>query len=169
MTEIMTYRMPFRRRRQEKTNYAKRLAFLRSGKPRLVVRKSNNSAIVQVVQYDPAGDKCMAMAQSSELKKLGWGKHGGNLPAAYLTGYLCAKKALKQSTKEAVLDIGLLTPVHGSAVFSALKGAVDAGLSIPCKADVFPSEDRIQGKHLGEGVAELMSKVKKEIDTKYGG
>ncbi|HIH16519.1 MAG TPA: 50S ribosomal protein L18, partial [Candidatus Diapherotrites archaeon] len=114
MTEINTYAMPFRRRREERTNYKKRLALLKSGKLRLVVRKTNNNSIVQVVKYAQAGDECLVVAQSGELRKLGWTRHTGNLPAAYLTGYLCGKKAKKQSLLEAVLDIGLLTPVHGS-------------------------------------------------------
>ena len=169
MTQIKTYQMPFRRRREERTNYKKRLALLKSGKLRLVVRKTNNNSIVQVVQYDPKGDKFLVVAQSAELKKLGWAKHTGNLAAAYLTGYLCSKKARKQNFTEAVLDIGLLTPVHGSGIFSALKGAVDGGLNVACDKEVFPSPDRAMGKHLGEGSAQLFEKVKKEIDAQYGG
>ena len=36
-----TYTVPFKRRRENLTNYAKRLALLKSMKPRMVVRKSN--------------------------------------------------------------------------------------------------------------------------------
>ncbi len=169
MTQINTYRMPFRRRREEKTNYKKRLAFLRSGKPRLVVRKSNSNSVVQLVKYAPVGDQCVVMAQARDLKGLGWSKHTGNLPAAYLAGYLCARKGKKAGVTEAVLDIGLLTPVHGSLLFAALKGAVDGGLNVACDKEVFPSEDRIKGKHLGEDAIQLFEKVKKEIDAKYGG
>jgi large subunit ribosomal protein L18 len=38
--KLPTYKMPFRRRREGKTNYTKRLKLLLSRKPRLVVRKS---------------------------------------------------------------------------------------------------------------------------------
>mgnify|MGYP001370434569 FL=1 len=35
-----TFSMPFRRRREGKTNYAKRLAFIKGGQTRMVVRRS---------------------------------------------------------------------------------------------------------------------------------
>ncbi|MBS3063128.1 MAG: 50S ribosomal protein L18 [Candidatus Diapherotrites archaeon] len=161
MTEINTYAMPFRRRREERTNYKKRLALLKSGKLRLGVRKTNNNSQV--------GDECLVMAQSSELRKLGWTRHTGNLPAAYLTGYLCGKKAKKQSLLEAVLDIGLLTPVHGSTIFAVLRGVVDSGVGVACDKEVFPSDERATGKHLGGDATQLFELVKKEIDAKYGG
>jgi len=169
MTEINTYAMPFRRRREERTNYKKRLALLKSGKLRLVVRKTNNNSIVQVVKYAQAGDECLVVAQSGELRKLGWTRHTGNLPAAYLTGYLCGKKAKKQSLLEAVLDIGLLTPVHGSTIFAVLRGVVDSGVGVACDKEVFPSDERATGKHLGGDATQLFELVKKEIDAKYGG
>ncbi|MEM4756409.1 MAG: hypothetical protein QW594_04745, partial [Candidatus Woesearchaeota archaeon] len=47
----------FRRRRSGKTNYTKRLGLLKSGKPRLVVRKTNTAFIVQLVKHQPNGDQ----------------------------------------------------------------------------------------------------------------
>jgi large subunit ribosomal protein L18 len=43
------YRVPWRRRREGKTNYYKRLKLIRSGKPRLVVRRTNKYIIAQIV------------------------------------------------------------------------------------------------------------------------
>ena len=42
------YHVPFRRRREGKTDFRKRLRHLQSGMPRLVVRKTNTKVIVQV-------------------------------------------------------------------------------------------------------------------------
>ncbi|RLG58710.1 MAG: 50S ribosomal protein L18, partial [Candidatus Hydrothermarchaeota archaeon] len=88
------YRVPFRRRREGKTDYRKRLKLLLSGKPRIVVRKTLKHTIVQVIDFDIKGDRVLVSAHSNELKKYGWQANTGNLPASYLTGLLCGKKAL---------------------------------------------------------------------------
>ena len=64
--------IPFRRKREGKTNYKKRIAFLTSEKPRLVIRKSLKNITAQIVIYEPKGDKVIASACSAELTKLGW-------------------------------------------------------------------------------------------------
>lgn len=157
------YKVPLRRRREGKTDYRKRLKLLLSGKPRLVVRLTNRRVICQVMGFDPKGDVTLASADSLELQRMGW-KGGANTSAAYLVGYLCAKKALKAGIREAVLDIGLHTPTKGSRVFAALKGAVDAGLSIPHSPEVLPSEERIQGKHVEEYAQTLpLEQMKKKF------
>ena len=168
MSTSPTYKVKFRRRRESKTDYRKRLALLKSGKERLVVRKGNNSVTVEVVSYEPKGDKVRAFFTSVGLRKLGWKGHTGNLPSAYLAGYACGRKAVKAGVKEAVLDIGLLSPVHGSRPFAALKGAIDAGLKIPCDQNVFPKEDRIKGKHIGEQAAGNFGEAKAAIDREFG-
>jgi len=168
MSNSPTYKVKFRRRRESKTDYKKRLALLKSGKARLVVRKGNNSLIVEAVSYEPSGDRVRAFFSSVALKKMGWSGHTGNLPSAYLAGYTCAKKAMKAGVKEAVLDIGLLSPVHGSRPFAALKGAIDAGLKIPCDAAVFPKSDRISGKHIGDDAVKNFNNVKAAIDKEFG-
>src|SRR3989338_631151 len=168
MSTSPTYVVKFRRRRESKTDYRKRLALLKSGKQRLVVRKGNNSVTVEVVSYDPKGEKVSEFFTSAALKKLGWKGHSGNLPAAYLAGYACAKKAVKSGVEEAVLDIGLLSPVHGSRPFAALKGAIDAGLKIPCDATVFPKAERINGKHISEDAVKDFNALKAAIDKEFG-
>ncbi len=164
MANKPTYKVPRRRRREGKTNYRKRLELLKSGKPRLVVRMTHNQAIAQVIEYHPEGDRTIVSATSRELKKYGWTGHGGNCAAAYLTGYLCGKKALKAGIKELVPDIGLHTPVHGSNVFAVIKGGIDAGVLIPADESAFPAADRLAGKHLKnkQDVESIKNKIGEE-------
>jgi large subunit ribosomal protein L18 len=142
--------VPHRRKRDLKTNYKKRLGFLKSGKPRLVIRKTNKTIIAQIVQYKEDGDKIIVTATSRELVKFGWKAYTANTPSAYLTGLLVAKKALKVKVKEAIIDFGLQTPVSGGKLYATVKGAVDGGLEVPHGDKIFPSEDRIKGKHVEE-------------------
>jgi len=162
------YRVPFRRRREGKTDYRKRLKLLLSGKPRIVVRKTLKHTIVQVIDFDIKGDRVLVSAHSNELKKYGWQANTGNLPASYLTGLLCGKKALKKGIKEGVLDIGLHSPVRGSRVFAALKGLVDAGMQIPHSKEVFPQEERIRGEHITEELPKHFEEVKSKINGCIG-
>jgi large subunit ribosomal protein L18 len=158
------YRVEYRRKREGKTNYRKRLKLLQSGKPRLVVRRSSNHIIVQFINFAERGDEVIASSHSNELKKYGWQGGTSNVPAAYLTGLLCGLKA-KGKVKEAVLDIGFATPVKGSRVFAALKGVVDAGIHIPHSKEIFPDESRIRGEHIANYANSL--KEKKEKFSKY--
>jgi len=135
----------FRRKREGKTDYRKRVKLLASEKPRLVVRRRLNNFAVQLISYAPKGDLTLASAHSRELRKFDYKGHLGNVKSAYLAGFLCGKRALEKGHKAAVLDIGRATPTRGSNVFAALKGAIDAGLQIPHKSEVLPSEARIKG------------------------
>ncbi len=148
MAHKTTYKVQRRRRREGKTDYLKRLNLLKGEKPRMVIRISNNQVITQIMEYSPEGDKTLITATSKELQKYGWTGHNGNCSAAYLTGYLCGKKALKTGIKEAVPDLGLHTPVHKSNVFAVIKGGIDAGLGINADEKAFPDKGRIEGKHL---------------------
>lgn len=142
--------VPFRRKRKGKTDYKKRLRLLLAGKPRLVIRKSLNNAWLQVVDYSPSGDRVVLSAHSRELKKFGWKMGCGNLPAAYLTGFLLGKKAAGKKIGQCVLDIGLHPSVKGNKIYSALRGAADAGIDVPASKDILPNEDRIKGAHIGD-------------------
>jgi len=135
----------YRRRREGKTNYKKRLSLLKSRKLRLVIRKFNKNIIAQLIEYNPKGDIIIASANSKELKKYGWKFNRGNIPAAYLVGLLIGKKA---KGKEAILDIGIQTPINGGRIYSTLKGAIDGGLKIKVEEKVFPKKERIEGKHI---------------------
>jgi large subunit ribosomal protein L18 len=155
--------VPFRRRREGKTDFRKRLRFLKSGIPRLVVRRTLTQTIVQVAEYTPEGDKVLAQATSPELAKIGWTASSSTVPAAYLTGLLAAKRATAAGVEEAVLDGGIGKPSVGGKVFSALQGAIDGGLWVPHGEDVLPSEERVRGEHLSEEVPPMFDKVKDKI------
>jgi len=150
MARDATTRVPFRRRREGKTDYRKRLKLVRSGMVRAVVRRSLKHTVVQLVRYDETGDKIIASATTAQLKALGWTGSTGSTPAAYLAGLLAGKNAVGASVDKAVLDIGLLTPSKGSRVFATLKGLLDAGVKINHSKEVLPTDDRIRGKHLGK-------------------
>lgn len=162
--------VPFRRKREGKTDYKKRMKLLASKKPRLVVRKSLKNFSAQIIEYDPKGDKVVVSAHSRELIKLGWKGYRRNVPAAYLVGLLCGAKAKAKGIKEAVLDIGLYPSVKGSVLYAALKGVLDAGIEVPHDESVLPPEERLIGAHTKnpeqskknyEEVKEKILKVKK--------
>jgi large subunit ribosomal protein L18 len=144
----MSFSMKYRRRREGKTNYHKRLRLLKSGKARLVVRRSNTAIRAQLVLYEPSGDKVLAQASSADLQRAGWNAGMKSVPAAYLVGYLAGVRAKKAGVQDAIADLGLYTMTKGSRLFAAVKGAIDAGLTIPVGDDVLPSEDRIKGEHI---------------------
>lgn len=158
-----THKVPFRRRREFKTNYRYRLKLLKSQLPRAVVRKSLKHTNVQFIQYTPTGDLIIASASSVELKKLGWNGSTSNLPAAYLTGLLAGFRAVKQNIGSAVFDIGLHAPTKGSKIFASLRGILDAGVDVPHGDDILPNDDRVQGKHISESTANDFEKIKKKI------
>ena len=168
MSHVSTYTMPFNRRLKQKTNYKKRLALLKSGLTRAVVRKSNNNLIVEMIEYQKEGDKTIVYSSSKNLKELGWNMHTGNISSAYLTGYLAGLKAKKSGILKAVFDIGLNTPIHKSRIFAALKGVVDAGIEIPHDKKALPPEERIKGNHLKENAKDLFESVKIQIEKKFG-
>jgi large subunit ribosomal protein L18 len=148
MAKGSRYRVPLRRRREQKTDYQARKAMIVSGKPRLVARSSLKNTIVQIIVAKPHGDEVLASAHSRELiKKYGWKAATGNVPAAYLTGLLCGLKAKAKSVPEAILDIGLVKPTKGSKVFSAMSGMVDAGVAIPHSEEKIVKE-RTRGFHI---------------------
>jgi large subunit ribosomal protein L18 len=164
-----TYRIHFRRRREGKTNYRKRLKLLLSEKPRLVYRKTLKYIIGQIIEFDKKGDKTLVGITSKILKKYGWKFACDNTPASYLTGYLLGKLALSKGIKEAVLDIGLYTSTKGGRMYAFAKGAIDAGLNVNCSEEMFPSEDRIKGSHIKEEVAKNFEEVKNNIEVMLSG
>ncbi len=147
-----TRSIAFRRKREGKTNYKKRIRLLMSKTHRMVVRISLKNVVAQIIEFHPEGDKVLATASSKELLKKGWKLHGGNLVTGYLVGYLLGSKS---KVKKAVLDIGLQTCVSGCCIYAVLKGALDAGLKISHSEDILPKEDRINGKHISEYATKL--------------
>jgi large subunit ribosomal protein L5e len=146
-------------------------------KYRLVVRFTNRDIITQIVSSEIDGDKVFVAAYAHELKAYGI-KHGlTNWAAAYATGLLVARRALKKleldehfdgveepdgeyGLTEAVevdgeerrpfkafLDVGLARTSTGAKVFAAMKGASDGGILIPHSENRFPGYD-IETKEL---------------------
>lgn len=152
------YCVPFRRRREGKTDYHLRRALVISGLPRLVVRGTLKHMIVQIVKATATGDEVIVSAHSWELTKtFDWKSHCGNVPAAYLTGLLCGFRAAANGVKEVVLDIGLQSPTRSGRIFAVLKGVLDAGVSVAHDKEILPDEKRIQGQHIANYASELSS------------
>ncbi|KAI5171283.1 large subunit ribosomal protein L5e [Nematocida sp. LUAm3] len=158
-------RLPRRRRRESKTDYRQRHNLIRHSKrnygevkSRFVVRITNQKVICQIVQAYKEGDKVLCSAESSELKSFGVTFGLKNYSAAYLVGFLCARKMLSKlglseeyTGKEEIdgefyleeeneegpkpfkcyLDLGLARATKGAKVFAVMKGACDGGLYIP--------------------------------------
>lgn len=153
-----------RRRREGKTDYQHRTNLLRQDntqysnvKSRLVVRITNSKVICTIIKAFIEGDRVVAQADSTELKNYGINFGLTNHFAAYATGFLCGRKALKDNgldkfyspntevgeyvvtenvdeehkAYKVYLDIGLARATKGSNVFIAMKGASDAGIHIP--------------------------------------
>ena len=155
-----SYRVPFRRRREGKTDYRSRRALVLSRLPHLVVRPTLKHIIVQIVKAEVTGDQVVVSAHSRELAKTyGWQGDCGNVPAAYLTGLLCGFKAMVRGVKKAVLDIGLRSPSRGARVFAALKGVLDAGVTVPHSENMLPDETRISGKHIADYGSQMSSNL----------
>ncbi len=142
------YKVQFRRARSGKTDYRARKQLLISRKLRLVVRKSLKHTNIQLILPAKEGDVTIASANTSELRKYGYTAGTGNLPSAYLAGLLLGYRAKKKGHTEAILDIGLYQTTNGSRVYAALKGALDSGLEVPHDPEIFPTDDRIMGKHI---------------------
>jgi len=169
MAKGPNYVVPFRRRREGKTNYRRRLKLLFSKKPRLSVRRSNRNLIMQLIMAGDEGDLTLVSASSADLKKYGYEAGTGNTPAAYLTGLLFGKKAVSNGYSEAVLDMGLQSSTTGSRIYGALKGAIDGGIDIPYSEDVLPGKDRISGAHISNfnDLPAHVESVKKNILKKF--
>lgn len=167
------YFVPFRRRREGKTDYYQRTRLVVSDVPRMVVRKTNRHIIVQLVTAEMDGDRTLVAANSAELEKYGYKGSTSSTPAAYLTGMLFAVKAKKAQHESAILDIGLNRATPGARVFAALKGAVEAGLAIPHGEEILPSDERAKGAHIAaynknagdivKNVEQVADAIKKEM------
>ena len=164
------YRRPFRRRAEGKTNYHKRMKLLKSKKLRAVIRASNNHIIVQIIQSKIGGDKVIVSAHSKELiSKFEWNANTGNIPAAYLTGFLAGTRAKKQNVQEAILDLGIF--YHRNRVLAAFKGMLQSGIEIPYNEDFFPDniEEIITGSHIEQYANLLKSENPEKYEQVFSG
>lgn len=162
------YFVPYRRRREGKTDYYQRTKLVVADVPRMVVRKTNRHIIIQLVTAEMDGDRTLVAANSSELSELGYNGSLSSTPAAYLTGLLFAVKAKKAKYTGAVLDIGLNRATPGARVFAALKGAVDGGLDVPHGEEILPDDARIKGSHIAaynKNAGDLVKNIEKVADA----
>ena len=159
----------YKRKREGKTDYRKRLKILLGNKPRIVIRKSLKNIVMQIIEYSENGDKVVVAASSKELeKKYGLKFNRGNIPCAYLTGYLLGKKAVKKNIKDAVLDSGFAAHIKGSKIYAGLKGAIDGGIKVKCSEDVFPKPEMIKGTHIANYASKIKDK-KEEYEKRFSG
>jgi len=164
------FQVKFRRRREGKTDYYARKRLISQDKNkynspryRMIVRFSNKDITCQIAYATIEGDIILASAYAHELPHFGIAHGLTNYAAAYATGLLLARRALKSlgldekyEGSEAngeyflidepdegpkpfyvLLDVGLGKTSSGSRVFACLKGAVDGGLEIPHKTTRF--------------------------------
>lgn len=159
------YRVPFRRRRECRTDYHVRRRLLTARETRAVIRRSNRNITVQFADFGMEGDRVGVTASTRDLVRLGWAGSCSNLPAAYLVGYLAGKRALAAGIGYAVPDIGMQRPQRGGVLFAAIKGMLDAGLEVPCSEEVLPVEDRLLGRHIDASIEAAVSGLKEKMEA----
>lgn len=155
-----------RRRKENKTDYNKRLKLLKGEKPRIVFRKTNRFIISEYTLSKEAQDKTLFGFDSRKLNEYGWPKDAQgslkSITAAYLTGYLTGKTVLKKKLENPILDTGMSRVIHKNKIYAFLKGIIDAGIKIECKKEFFPEESRIKGEHLKNKIP--FNEIKLKID-----
>jgi len=160
-------RVDKRRRREHKTDYHKRMNALKSGRPRITFRRSNQYIIAQYISSSQAQDKVEFGVSSRDLLKYGWPqeKKGSlkSIPASYLTGFLIGKRAV-QKEGSPIVDFGLQRVLHKTKTYAFLKGLIDAGMQVPAEEELFPSEDRLNGKHLKNDFSRSFEEIKSDIE-----
>jgi len=155
MAENKKFTVRFRRRRENKTDYRRRLRLLVSRKQRLVIRKGLKNITAQIIDYNKDGDRVIVSANAAELRKLGWKGHLSNIPSSYLLGLLIGKKAKSKNIQYCILDSGINPSIKGSKIYTVLKGAIDSGLKIPYNENILPDEKRISGQHIQDYAKKL--------------
>lgn len=161
------YTVQFRRKRKGLTDYRRRLKILSSNSLRLVVRKSLKNIQACIIMYDKKGDIAKVSSYSGNLKKFGWTYNTGNVPAAYLVGFLLGKKAEGAKFGKIILDIGFQKSTKGSRIYAVLAGALDAGLNIPHNKEILPSKERISGAHISNH-AKVLKKDESLFKKQFG-
>jgi large subunit ribosomal protein L18 len=156
------------RRKENKTDYLKRLNLLKGKSPRVVFRKTNKHVIAQYIQSKEAQDSIEIEVNSKRLLTKGWPKEfEGSLksiPASYLTGYLMGILIKKNKKKNPIVDFGMIRVLHKTKVYAFLKGLKDAGIEIECDKEFFPEEGRIEGKNMKKDFSKHFQEIKKNLD-----
>lgn len=156
-----------RRRKENKTDYLKRLKLLKGEKPRIVFRKTNRYIISEYTESKEAQDKVIIGFDSRKLNEYGWPKNAQgslkSITASYLTGYLMGKTIMKQKLENPIVDTGMNRMLHKNKIYAFIKGLIESGIKISCKKECFPEESRIKGNHLKHKIPfdEIKSKIDK--------
>jgi len=152
-----------RRRHEAKTDYKARLSLIQSGKPRLVIRRTNRYFTAQIVTTQGAQDTVITGVTSRLLLAQGWPENlqGSlkGLPAAYLTGLLLGVRAKKKCT-EAIVDLGMHRNIQKSRIYAVLAGVLASGIKIPHDASILPTSETMEKN---KKIAETFKKVKEKI------
>ncbi|MFA5485162.1 MAG: 50S ribosomal protein L18 [Candidatus Pacearchaeota archaeon] len=161
-------RIAKRRRRESKTDYKNRLTLLKSNKTRIAVRITNNYLTIQSIESINAQDKVIKTVSSRDLIKYGWDKKfiGSlkSISACYLTGLLFASQV--DPKKDYIMDFGMNRLVKGNRFYASLKGLIDGKLKIPHGEDIFPSLDRLNGKHQKPEIQKMIKEIKSKVGVK---
>jgi len=164
-------RIAKRRRRENKTDYSKRMKLLRGEFPRIIFRKTNKYIIAEYITSQEAQDKIEIGMNSGALIKYGWPKDmKGSLksiPASYLMGFLIGKKVLSSKKDNPILDSGMIRNLHKTKVYAFLKGLVDSGLKMKYKEGIFPEKERIEGKHMKKDFSKTFNEIKSKIEKEF--
>ena len=161
-----THVLPFRRKREGRTNYKKRLALLKSGQPRLIIRRTNKHMLLQLATYHQDGDLLICSVDSKALAKHGWTHATKSVPACYFTGVLLAKAAKEHNVEGAIVDLGLQQHRAGTRICAAIKGVIDGGLQVPASEEIFPYGERIAGKHISPEVEKDVASLAAKLGVK---
>jgi len=161
-----------KRRIEGKTDYKARISLLKSGKARIVVRRTNKYVIGQYVKSKEAKDFISIGVMSKQLLSYGWPENAlgslKSIPASYLTGFLLGKQIIdKEKQTDCIFDIGLQRNIKKSRTYAFLKGIIDAGVKIKAKEDIFPDEKRIKGEAMKNKISDSFNKIKENIEKKF--
>ena len=74
---------------------------------------------------------------------------------------------LLQRRLDLSVEIGLAASTPGNRVYAALRGMVDAGLEVPHGEDVLPDDDRVNGAHIDESIADKVEACRTTIEEAY--
>ena len=119
-------------------------------------------------QLHKAFKECEIEILPWKIEKYGWKYNPGNIPSAYLVGYLCGIQAKAKKIKECILDVGIL--VHKHRVYAAFKGFLDAGIEVPHGDSLFEKmhlESRVNGAHIEEYAKLIQKKDKKKFEKEF--
>ncbi|MBI2045033.1 50S ribosomal protein L18 [Candidatus Pacearchaeota archaeon] len=157
-----------RRRRANKTDYAKRIRLLKSRTPRVVFRKTNRYLIAQYVSSNEAQDSVSVNLNSKILSKYGWPKEASSsiksMPAAYFIGAVMGSAINEKKLKTPIIDFGMHMVTDKGKLFAFIKGLIDSGVKIECDSKNFPSKERLSGEHLTKKIP--FEKIKSSIIKK---